>query len=159
MAKPTRARLPTSEPLKMAPELEELIGYNLKRAYVVVQKDYRAALGDGGLSPRTFAALSLAVAYPNLTQSNLARMLGIERSGLVAIIDELERDGLLKRTTVPGDRRVQALVPLEAGIAAHRATLAKVKAHEDKLLEDLSDVEKETLIFLLRKIRRHETES
>lgn len=134
-------------------DLETLVGYNMKRAYVAIQKDFRDALGDGGLSPRTFSALSLVVAHPNISQSDLARTLGIERSGLVAIIDELERRHFLIRTHVPGDRRVQALVPTPDGIDAYGTTLATVQTHEDRLLSDLSASEKHTLMVLLKKIR------
>jgi len=40
-------------------DLEGLVGYNLKRAYVIVQSDFRHALGKDGLSARSFSALSL----------------------------------------------------------------------------------------------------
>lgn len=138
------------------PDLEEFIGYNLKRAYVIVQTDFRRALGEDGFAPRVFSALSLVVQYPNVTQSGLARMLGIERSGLVAIVDELEGRGLLKRTHVPGDRRVQALVPTDKGRKAYLEARAAVRAHEDRLLSNLSDAEKATLLALLGKIRSNE---
>ena len=138
------------------PDLEEFIGYNLKRAYVIVQADFRRTLGEDGFAPRVFSALSLVVQYPNVTQSGLARMLGIERSGLEAIVDELERRGLIKRTTVPGDRRVQALVPTGKGKTAYAEARAAVRAHEDRLLSNLSDEEKATLMALLGKIRSHE---
>ncbi len=137
-------------------DLEDLIGYNLKRAYVVVQTDFRAALGQDGLAPRAFSALSLAVERPNITQSELARMLGIERSGLVAIVDELESRGFLSRTAVPGDRRVQALVPTEAGCAAYAQAVAAVRDHEERLLDDLTADDKDTLLRLLKKIRKSE---
>jgi DNA-binding MarR family transcriptional regulator len=153
MPSPTPANRPDPEASNDASDLEGLIGYNMKRAYVTIQKDFRAALGEGGLAPRTFSALSLVVDFPNLSQSELARMIGIERSGLVAIIDELERRGFLMRNTVPGDRRVQALSPTIGGIRAYRATLRTVQAHEDRLLADLTATEKETLMDLLKKIR------
>lgn len=137
-------------------DLEEFVGYNLKRAYVIVQGDFRSALGQDGLAPREFSALSLVVQFPNISQSELARMLGIERSGLVAIVDELERRNYLARTTVPGDRRVQALVPTPAGTQAYQLARATVQRHEKSLLADLSDEEKQTLISLLKKIRAKE---
>ena len=133
--------------------LESLVGYNLKCAYVVVQEDFRAALGQDGLSARVFSALTLTVENPNITQSALARMLGIERSGLVAIVDELEGYGYLKRQAVPGDRRVQALAPTPQGEAAHARMTARVRAHEDRLFAEMSDKEKQTLLRLLKKIR------
>lgn len=159
MAPRTVTRSLEFEMTDVVSDLETLVGYNMKRAYVAIQKDFRAALGEGGLSPRTFSALSLVVAHPNISQSDLARMLGIERSGLVAIIDDLEARKFLCRTLVPGDRRVQALVPTKAGIAAYGATLVTVQAHEDRLLADLSTSEKDTLMQLLMKIRLTDRES
>lgn len=135
------------------PHLEEFIGYNLKRAYMIVLADFRRALGDEGMAPRQFSALSLVVQFPNITQSGLARMLGIERSGLVALVDELEGRGFLERTHVPGDRRVQALVATPAGQRACHEALDAVRAHEAQLLSALSAEEKETLAILLKKIR------
>jgi DNA-binding MarR family transcriptional regulator len=140
------------------PHLEEFIGYNLKRAYMIVLADFRRALGDEGMAPRQFSALSLVVQFPNITQSGLARMLGIERSGLVALVDELEARGFLGRTHVPGDRRVQALVATPAGQRACEEALAAVRAHEAALLSVLSAEEKETLAALLKKIRAMEAE-
>jgi DNA-binding MarR family transcriptional regulator len=142
--------------VEAVPILEEFIGYNLKRAYMIVQADFRRALGDEGLAPRVFSALALVVQFPNITQSGLARLLGIERSGLVALVDELERRGFLKRTQVRGDRRVQALVATAAGKTALDETLQAVRAHEAALLSGLSAAEKDTLLTLLQKIRAME---
>ncbi|MDJ0639017.1 MAG: MarR family transcriptional regulator [Paracoccaceae bacterium] len=142
-----------------ASDLEDLIGYNLKRAYVIVQTDFRDTLGEDGLSARMFSALSLTVRYPNITQSELAKMLGIERSGLVAIVDALEEKKYLARAAVPGDRRVQALVPTKKGAKAYGEAVAAVKAHEDRLFADMTKTEKETLLGLLRKIRRKEAKA
>ena len=136
-----------------SPHLEEFIGYNLKRAYMVVLADFRRALGDAGLSPRVFSALSLVVQFPNITQSGLSRVLGIERSGLVALVDDLEQRGYLGRTHVPGDRRVQALVATAAGLRVHETALGAVRAHEAALLSVLTAGEKGTLVALLKKIR------
>ncbi|PXW70806.1 DNA-binding MarR family transcriptional regulator [Loktanella sp. PT4BL] len=153
MAPRAAAKQIKTDTTRVVSDLETLIGYNMKRAYVAIQKDFRAALGEGGLSPRTFSALSLVVAHPNISQSSLARMLGIERSGLVAIIDELERRNFLTRSVVPDDRRIQALVATSDGQLAYHDTLATVQAHEDRLLADLSASDKETLMQLLKKIR------
>lgn len=144
---------PDPETCTTQPELEAFIGYNLKRAYVIVQADFRRALGDDGFNPRAFSALSLVVQFPNITQSGLAKMLGIERSGLVAIVDDLERRGLVRRGTVPGDRRVQALLPTRAGTKALADAVAAVRAHEDRLFADFSEDERAVLMSLLQKIR------
>ena len=134
--------------------LEHLIGYNLKRAYVMVRDDFRATLGEGGLSPRAFSALSLVVDLPGITQSDLARRLGVERSGMVAIADDLETRGLIVRAPVPGDRRVQALQPTGAGQAEFARLLARVEQHEARLFSVLTDAERDTLLSILHKLRQ-----
>ena len=137
----------------VAHDLERLVGYNLRRAYLVIEAHFRATLGADNMAHRTYGALSLEVQSP-ITQSEMARVLGIERSGLVAITDELEARGYLKRVPVPGDRRVQALVPTEAGDAAYHSTLALVENHEAEVTGALTPEEHQTLIVLLQKIRR-----
>lgn len=86
--------------------LDDLVGYNLKSAYMIVQTDFRDTLGEDGLTARVFSALSLVVENLNITQSELARTLRIEMSGLVAIVDQLEERKLLIRNSVVRDRRV-----------------------------------------------------
>lgn len=137
-------------------DLDALIGYNLKRSYLIFQSDFRESVGEGGLSPRVFSALSLVVNNPNISQSELARILGIERSGTVAIVDELERRGYVSRAAVPGDRRVHALVAKKKGTNAYKKVSAIVRMHENKLMAHLSGLEKKTLLKLLRKIRTGE---
>lgn len=139
-----------------ASDLETLVGYNLKRAYIVMHDDFQKALIEERLAPRVFAALSLVVKYPRETQSELARRLGIERSGLVALVDDLERRGLLRRATVTGDRRLQALVATAEGIRVHAQAWSKVEAHERALLSGFTQTEKLRLMAMLRRIRAAE---
>ena len=136
--------------------LRRLVGYNLKRAYMRFQADFRETMGVDGLSPRSFSALSLVAETPGITQSELSRILGIERSGLVAIIDELQDRKLLKRVPVPGDRRAQALTPTRSGNAAYQVMLERVVAHEERLLEGFDARQRETLLGMLRKLHAAE---
>ena len=133
--------------------LDGLVGYNLKRAYVVMHEDFRRTLGEDGLNPRAFAVLAFAVQRQGITQSEVARTLGIERSGLVAIVDELERKDLVSRTPVPGDRRVQALHATNEGQRVFAAASKAVAAHEERLLSFLSEAEKRHLLKILQTIR------
>jgi len=152
-----KRQIDDDEMVDPAPDLESLIGYNLKRAYMIVQSDFRRTLGEDGFSPREFSALSLVVQFPNVTQTGLAKMLGIERSGLVAIVDALQRRGLVTRGRVPGDRRVQALMPTKAGIKVMAEAKAAVIAHEEQLFADFTAEERQTLMTLLQKIRAGES--
>ena len=140
-------------PLEDESDIEGLLGYNLKRAYMIVRDDFRKQVEQSVLSPRSFSVLTLIVESSGLTQSAVARQLGIERSGLVAIIDDLEARGLAERRAVPGDRRAQALMATEAGHDLHAQILARVHAHERALLASLDPAEQAQLLTLLRKFR------
>ncbi|WP_162901716.1 helix-turn-helix domain-containing protein [Breoghania sp. L-A4] len=70
--------------------LSGFIGYALKRAYLNFQSDFIDSVSHLGLRPGQFAALSIIIDNPDISQSRLARALAIERSGVVLIVDELE---------------------------------------------------------------------
>lgn len=133
--------------------VEGLLGYNLKRAYMIVRDDFRRQVEGSGLSPRAFSVLILIVDTPGQKQSDIARQLGIERSGLVAIIDDLEQKGLARRAAVPGDRRSQALVATAQGGALRARMMRHVEDHEAALLSALSPAERTQFLDLLRKFR------
>jgi DNA-binding MarR family transcriptional regulator len=136
-----------------ASDLEHLLGYNLKRVYIIFVDAFRRAQADSGLSTRSFSTLALIVAAPGITQSEIARKLGIERSGLVAIIDDLQQRGYAMRVAVEGDRRVQALSPTGAGIQAFQSARDRLKVEEDSLISALSETERAQFRSLLMKIR------
>jgi DNA-binding MarR family transcriptional regulator len=97
----------------------------------------------------------MVVESPGIKQIDVARLLGIKRSGLVAIVDGLEARGLVGRRSHPTDRRIQELQPTEKGEAVYRRALEAVAAHEARFLTMLSPREQDTLLQLLRKIRHH----
>lgn len=133
-------------------DLLGLVGYNLKRAYMLIHGDFRTTLEAFNVSQRTFSVLSVVVENPDISQSDVARALGIERSGTVVIVDELENRDMIERNKVPGDRRAYALRVTEVGLAAYREAMTIVKDHEDKMLSDFSSEERIVLRGLLRRI-------
>ena len=125
------------------------VGYNVKRVYIAIQTDFLASLEEFGLRATTFSALSLIVAQPDMTQSQLAAALSIERSGVVLIVDELEGRDLITRNKVPRDRRTYALRATLSGVQLQGKAAAKVQAHEDRMLAGLSDAERADLLRML----------
>jgi len=67
------------------------------------------ALARVGISPKAFGALSVLAAEGPLSQQRLAERTGIDRTTMVAVIDELERAGAVERRRDAGDRRAYAL--------------------------------------------------
>jgi DNA-binding MarR family transcriptional regulator len=133
--------------------LPELIGYHLRRAQVAVFADFAKTMADAQVTPGQFGVISLIGANPGLTQSALARAVGIERSTMVAVIDALQGRGLVERRPSPVDRRSYALALSAEGEALLEKLKPMVRAHERKLARNLSADDRTKLIELLSRIR------
>jgi len=133
--------------------LRRYLGYRLKRAYLPVQQDARATVEAFGLRLTTTSALHIVVENPDLSQSALALALGIERSRAVLLVDELQKQGLVRRNPVPQDRRSYALRATPEGLAMLDRVTAALVAHEERLLGALTDAERKELSRLLTKVQ------
>ena len=73
-----------------------------------------AELASEGISFRQFQVLAWLAVRGQLSQIELARCCGVEPSTIVAVVDRMERDGLIERTVCPDDRRKHRIVPTSA---------------------------------------------
>ncbi len=133
--------------------LTDYLGYAMKRALSIVQSDLSRVLAGFGLRAVSFSALSIIVARPGLTQTQLADALQIERSNLVTLIDELAGRGLIVRAPVAQDRRRHALMPTASGKKLAAEAQDGVTAHERALFSCLTPAETQELKRLLLKFR------
>jgi len=132
--------------------LRQFIGYSMKMTYVRIQEDMARTLQPSGLRIVTFSALGIVIENPDITQTQLAQALEIERSGVVVIVDELENADLISRNKVEGDRRSYALRATLKGRNLWSRAAKLVQAHEANLLSGLSSSEREVLHALLERI-------
>ena len=110
--------------------LTGLIGFHLRLAQIAVFRDFAATTGELDITPGLFAVLVLIESNPGLKQTELARAVGLDRSSIVAVIDNLERRRLVLRRAVATDRRSNALRLTPAGTALLRKLKRLVTAHE-----------------------------
>lgn len=113
-------------------------GWLLARASHALAGATATALRSEGVSLRGYVVLSAAVAAP-LSQQALAASVGLDKTTMVAAVDELEAAGLVERTTAPGDRRVRLVVVTPTGRSALDRARARVRRTEDDLLAGLGD--------------------
>jgi DNA-binding MarR family transcriptional regulator len=137
--------------------LSDFIGYTMTRALSIVRADFARTLSDYNLRAVSFSALSIVVAEPGQTQTQLADALQVERSNLVGIIDELAGRNLIIRAPVAKDRRRHALMPTTAGKELAAAAQASVADHENRLFGCLTKTERAELQRILRKFRQMAT--
>src|SRR5690606_37333978 len=70
--------------------LDELVGYAIRRAQILIYEDFLAALEPWDITPQRFSALTLIAANADLKLTDLARILGIARSGAVQLANQLQ---------------------------------------------------------------------
>lgn len=132
--------------------LRQFAGYRMKRAYLLVQADLAETLEPLGLRVGTFSALAVLIASPGISQTSLSHMLNIKRSGVVVVVDELERAGVLERRAVAGDRRKNALAITPAGQRLWEKAERAVQLHEAELFAGLDQQEADQLRDLLGRV-------
>lgn len=135
--------------------LPVLLGYALRRAQSAVFADFAATFARAGeaLTPGEFGLLELVARNAGLSQTNLARALGIDRSTLVPILDRLQERGILVRRRSPTDGRTHALALTASGRKAQARFARLVRAHEKRIASGLSTAEMHDLMGFLEKVR------
>lgn len=135
--------------------LPSLLGYALRRAQSAVFGDFGATFAQAGeaLTPGEFGLLVLVDRNAGLSQTALARALGIDRSTLVPILNRLQERGLLVRHPSPTDGRTHALALTAPGTKTLAQFSRLVRVHERRIARELSSDETRLLIALLEKVR------
>jgi DNA-binding MarR family transcriptional regulator len=105
----------------------------------------RPLLEAHGLSMWAYIALSQLARQPAGTQLALAQAIRYDKTRLIALLDELECDGLITRTADPTDRRARIVTLTKAGKARQAAAQADIRGMEDEFLQDLGAAERTRL--------------
>jgi DNA-binding MarR family transcriptional regulator len=132
--------------------MESLVGYALRRAQLNHYRDFMKYMTAENMRPSEFAALAILRRTPSLTQTVLAAKLGIERSGVVLVVDNLEQRGLILRVPSKEDRRSYALEITPTGHATFERLSKLNMAWDRRFTEALSDGERQTLLDLLHRL-------
>jgi DNA-binding MarR family transcriptional regulator len=130
--------------------LPTLLGYQLRLAQLAVFKDFAASASDFDVSPGRFGMLVLIEANPGVTQTRLAEAVGLDRSTLVAVLDQLGERGLVERRR-GDDRRTNGLWLTRRGKSLVSRMKARIHSHEERLALRLSEAERRTLLELLQR--------
>jgi DNA-binding MarR family transcriptional regulator len=110
------------------------------------------ALTDVPGGPKGYLVLaSLGTGEPS-TQVALAQHLGVDRTMMTYLLDDLEEAGLVERRPDPADRRARRVTLTDAGTARLAELMCGLHNAEDALLEPLEPVERTQLRDLLRRL-------
>jgi len=89
---------------------------------------------------------------PGISQTALAKAVGVERSTLGEVIEKLEARNLVKRKPAPEDRRSHAVRLSPQGERLLDQATPLVRDHEDRIAQNLSGKERKLLLDLLNRI-------
>lgn len=132
--------------------LETLVGYNARRAWLIVSDFFAERMAPYGLKQIDFSVLSLLAHNPGATSRQLCSTLDILPPNLVSLVATLDSRGLIERRPHPHDGRAVGLYLTPAGEALiHEAEQAVMQLEADASAR-LTARERETLIRLLQKI-------
>jgi DNA-binding MarR family transcriptional regulator len=92
-------------------------------------------------------------AYGGLSQVELSRMMLVNRANITAIIDRMEKAGLVVRSAVPGDRRSKSVHLTERGGKLLNDIEGDYRKEVRSIMDVLGAEEVEQLIRMLEKIR------
>ncbi len=133
-------------------QIRHNVGYAIRRAQMRIYEDFYAALADLDTTPTRYTLLLLIRENPGIRSVDLARSLGVARSGMVRLIDELEQRELIAREIDKSDRRNQSLVLTSLGRRKLSRMEKTVEQHEARMTTDLSASEREKLLELLWRV-------
>jgi DNA-binding MarR family transcriptional regulator len=138
-----------SQALEFA-ELNEHIGYFLRRLQVAVFSNFIKTLEPMDVRPAQYSVLVLIAANPGRSQSAIGQALNIERARLARMLHELERRKWIERRAAPDDGRSHSLYLTDAGAKALARIRSLAACHEERMVELIGPERRQQLLDLLR---------
>lgn len=134
----------------MAYSLKNSPGHLLRRAQQYAHDQYSAQVGASGPTPRQYEVLHVVANNAGLSQTDLVRHTGIDRSTLADMIARMMKKGLLSRKRTKEDARANAVSVTPAGRRMLTAANAKVAKAENAALSVLPKSQQGSFMKALR---------
>jgi DNA-binding MarR family transcriptional regulator len=132
--------------------LEDIVGFHVRLAHGAIQRQFTESNAALKLTQKQISVLWLASDHPGIAQTDLARLLDMDRATTMAIVHALEKRGFLERARSEADSRRIALKLTQAGTQALEDARAAVAEHEAGLKARFTSREIVKLIEMLRRI-------
>lgn len=132
--------------------LETLVGYNVRRAALVIIGEFMERMAVYDLRTVDFSVLSLIRHNSGITSRQLCNTLGIQAPNLVGMVNALEKRELVKRLPHPNDGRAMGLHLTESGEIMIRDAEKTATDLEVKMTSRINGDERKTLMLLLKRI-------
>jgi DNA-binding MarR family transcriptional regulator len=125
-----------------APLIREMIGAEVP------------VLESHGLSMWGYSVLLALDRSAIRTQAALAEAIGADKTRIIAILDELQQNGLIERVADPEDRRARLLAISKEGRRVKEATQAEIQRGEERWLGTLSATDRAVFLRVLQQLSK-----
>lgn len=161
MQKPSACSVPSTEAadpaaLQPAPDYNSITDHPVHYFAAVVrhnQLNLARVLRPFELSVPQWRVLSALATRDGQTVGQIADYAVLDRSGLGRLLEQMEADGLVERTSAPDDRRAVLIRLAAAGRKKRAAALPLVVKHYRRLMHGISGEEHRTMMRLLRRFK------
>ena len=136
-------------------EMEQAIGFNIQRVFVLLRRELHRALAEFDLTSEQWLVLiALLHSKERLNQSDLSEICLKDCPTITRMLQVLERDGWITRFRDKNDART-VLIETTDKVRKMKATV-KLKLSEvhKKVFSDLSVDQEEELLVLLKLLRK-----
>ena len=120
-------------------DFETSISHSIYMTAHCYERAMNVELAPEGITHRQCQVLGWLALEGDLSQTELADRMNIEPPTLVGILDRMERDGLLSRTTSAEDRRRKIVRPLPKAEAVWQKIVACAERVQERATRGLSE--------------------
>ena len=132
--------------------LENYPGYALRRVSAAAMEKLASRFAAFDLRPAEATVLMVIDANPNITQSEIGRMLDIASANMAPLVSRLADRELVEREPVDG--RSHGLALTSKGIGVTTKVKKAVVAHEEELLSRIPVAQRKAFLAALRALWR-----
>lgn len=141
---------PESEPFRLADSASHL----LHRAEQLAADRFTHLVGGDNVTLRQFAVLAAIAESPGLSQSDLVRATGVDRSTMADMMTRMEKRGWVTRATSSVDARAHSVRLAAAGVTILAAATHHARAADAAILDALPRTKRRTFLNILTKLSK-----
>ena len=133
-------------------EIRNIVGFHIRLAHGACYRHFMETFAHLDLTQKQVSVLWLVDDHPDISQTDLAQRMRMDRATTMAIVNRLQGRGYLVRGKSANDGRKQTLNLTDAGRQALLEAKEAISEHERWLKSRFTDKEVETLIEMLARI-------
>jgi MarR family transcriptional regulator, lower aerobic nicotinate degradation pathway regulator len=146
--------LPTVD--AMPSRIREMPTWLISRTYAYSHRLLAEGFATAGVRGYHYRLLAALEEFGPDSQAALGRRTGVDRSDVVAVVNDLAARGLVKRSRDPDDRRRNVITITPAGAKELRKLDKVVAGIQEKLLAPLSPADRRRFVGLLTRLLEHD---